>query len=399
MSLESAMTCWPGVAGLLAFFLGCYTLAAEDPPPAAAPAAAPAAKPAAKPALPPETLVMPTRDIFPQEVLNGEFVNNVSKPFDDPTLAFQITARKTWKWETLRVRVKASDVDFLPIAIVHGPDAGGVAVTLQAGYRIVEREVAVEDYLEAYAQGLGYQILKEQWGTYSDRQVYEILARTDFNGVDCLVRMALSRDHNRFFLVCGFSAASEYLNFAKDIGVALVSFHLLQPTGKKYSEEVCEQRLDAPNLSFVYPKSWTAKVAKNAPKGISVCDVSHGNETAGLVGWIRVKAHSRAVYPSGAAPAYLASFREDLADAGFLPDVPIFDAPIAPSGKFLAGGRFLIMPATKDGKVSEVRLVILPTQDAWLVLSLLSPPRDRGPVEWMINKRAFEIVRDTLSPE
>ncbi len=385
------MTCWHCGVGLLAVFLLGFALEAQDPP------ATPA--PVAKPALPAETLVMPTQDIYPQEVLNGEFVSCVSKPFDDPALSFQITSRKTWKWETLSVRVKESDVDFLPIAIVHGPDAGGVAVTLQAGYRIVEREVAVEDYLQAYAEGLGYQILKEQWGTYSDRRVYEILARTDLGGVDCLVRMALSRDHNRFFLVCGFSTASEYLNFAKEIGVALVSFHLLQPSGKQYSEEMIEQRFDAPKLSFLCPKSWLLKPAKNAPEGIAVCDLSHGSEEVGIVGWIRVKIHSRTVYPDFCAPEYLSSFREELADLKYLADVPIFNAPIEPVGKFLQGGRYIIMPATRDGKVSEIRLVILPTKDSWLVLSLLSPPRDRGPVEWMINKRAFEIVRDTLAPE
>lgn len=395
------MTIWECATGggpwwvlLLAVTLAALPVSAEEP---AVPPAQPAQ--AARPPLPPELLVLPTTELHPQAVLDNEFVNFVSKPFDDPLLEFQVTARKAWKWEKIEVRVKESEVDFLPIAMIHGPEAAGIDVTIQAGTRIVEREVAMEDYLQSYAEGLGYRILREQWGTYSDRQVYELLARTDFNGVDCLVRMALSRDHKRYFLVCGFCAASEYANFAKDLGVAVVSFKQLKPTGNPYSEEMVRQALSPTKVAFLFPRSWTAKPAASPPDGMAVCDLTHGSEEKGVAGWIRVKSVSRTTYPKAGAADHLAGLREELGDLGFTTDTAVFDGPVEPAKSFEAGGRFVIFPATRDGRLNEVRAVFLPTRDAWLVLTLLTPAHELGPIEWMINKRAFEIVRDTLATE
>ncbi len=352
------------------------------------------------PELPADLLVLPTAEIYPQEVLTEEFQDCQTKPFGDESLAFQITVRKSWKWETLTLRSNDSKTRFVPVCYVSGPDAGGIPVAIDASYRTIEREVDMEDYLELCAEDLGYEILKDQWGTFSGRVVYEMLCRAQIRGTDSLVRLALSHDGSRFFLVAGTCPVAGYAQYAKDIGVAVVSFRLLNPTGKAYAEEMALHKMTgAENASFLYPKTWKLEASTRLSKGIAAFDIRHGTEEASVVGWIRVKVVARSAYPEAGAPEYVFSFFEELNKGGMVFDNPVFDAKVAGGGKFLEGGRYLILPVFAADTVSEARLVVLPTAKAWYVLSLISPTRERGILEWMVNKRAFEIIQDTLIPE
>jgi len=349
--------------------------------------------------LPPEALVMPNADLYPQPVLSSEFVDGQSKPFNDESLSYQITIRKDWKWEAVSVRGKGEEADFTAIGLVLGPVADGVPVLLQVGYRIVPREVSPEDYMEVYTEQTGFKIVKDQWGKYSGQSAYDVLARGSISGIDTVARFSLSHDGNRFFLVSGYCPLSAYPKFAKDIGVAIVSFHLLKPTGKPTVEDMVTHDVPDPAVSFTYPKSWTLTPGTNAPKGIAAFDLYNGDEKTGTIGWIRVKIAARSLYPDATANQYVNSFLEEVAASGFAFDNAVFNAPIDPGTKFLPGGRYIIFPVFKDNVVSEARLVVLPSKNAWHVLSLLSPARDRGMVEWMINKRAFEILHNSLEPK
>lgn len=349
--------------------------------------------------LPAEAKVMPNADLYPKAVLASEFIDAQSKPFDDEALSYQITIRKDWKWEALSIREKGEKSDFTPIGLIRGPMADTVPVILQVGYRIVPREVSPEDFLEAYTEETGFKIVKDQWGKYSGQNAYDVLARGNISGIDTVARFSLSHDGNRFFLVSGYCPLSAYPKFAKDIGVGIVSFHLLKPTGKPSVEDMVTHDVPDPAVSFTYPKSWTLLPGKSPPKGIAAFDLYNGDEKTGTIGWIRVKIAARSLYPDATTDQYVNSFLEEVAASGFRFDNAVFNAPIDPGPKFLPGGKYIVFPVFKDNAVSEARLVVLPSKNAWYVLSLLSPARDRGMVEWMVNKRAFEILHNSLEPK
>lgn len=349
--------------------------------------------------LPEEAQVMPNADLYPQNVLSAEFVDAQSKPFDDESLAFQITMRKDWTWEALSVREPAGEKDFTPIASIVGPMADAAPVLLQVSYRIVSREVSPEDFMEAFADETGFKVFKDQWGKYSGLSTYDVLARGSIAGIDAIARFSLSHDGNRFFLVCGYCPVSAYPRFAKDIGVAIVSFRLLKPSGKLSVEDMVTHEMTDPAAAFTYPKSWTLVPGTSAPKGISALDLYNGDDTTGTIGWIRVKAASKSAYPEATAEQYVNSFLEEVAASGFKFDNAVFNAPIDPAPKFVAGGRYIVFPVFKENEVSEARIAVMPSQDTWFVLSLLSPARDRGLQEWMVNKRAFEILHNSLEPK
>ncbi len=353
------------------------------------------------PDLPPETLVMPSKDIYPQEVLSSEFVDHRTVPFDDRALEFTFTCRKTWTWHGLSVPSKEDELDFVPLAFVSGPETAEAPSIIQVGYRLCEREVDLQDYLEAYCELLGYKILKAQWCNYSGRTVYDVLVRTKARGIDSLARLALSRDGQRLFLVSGICASAGYPQLAKEIGVAVVSFELVNPSGKAYCEEMKEHKMTEPvKASFTYPGSWTLKAAAKCPAGIGVVDIRHGDAEVGAIGWIRLKVVDRATYPKVGADENVLALADEMTEQGFVFGKPLFSgAPAVQDGKFLEGGRVLIYPVSKGDIKSEVRLVVVPTKKAWFVLSLLTPQRPSGMMPWMVNKRAYEIVYETLKPE
>jgi hypothetical protein len=84
-----------------------------------------------------------------------------------PPLEFVVSAHKEWGWFDLKVREKTDEEDFVPLALLRAPDPCSGVVTVKVGYRIIERDVDLQDYLEAYAELLGYKkndVSGEQYG-------------------------------------------------------------------------------------------------------------------------------------------------------------------------------------------------------------------------------------------
>ena len=151
-------------------------------------------------------------------------------------------------------------------------------------------------------------------------------------------------------------------------------------------------------VRFKYPQSWTLAEAKAAPAGVAAFDLRQGSAATGLVGLIRVKVLSREHFAGATADDLVKSWGAEMTEAGVELGKPAYDADLEPEAGF-AGGCYLLIPARVGGQADEARLLVLSTRDAWVVVSMLGPVRERGAMEWMVVKRAFEVVHDTLRVE
>jgi hypothetical protein len=331
-------------------------------------------------------LLFPTRVSITAESLGDRFARLESDAGEAHRFRFAITLPRRWQR-----RAFGTDTSHgAGMLACFGPN-DDVPSAVCVNVIESDREVNPADWLEITYAAVGAQILQRRDAFGPQGKVSDMLVRCVEDNVPTIRRGILVKDGSRMFHVEARAAESAYAEFAEDLFVCLISFELLNPTGELTSEPMIEEHHDgAVPFTFRCPCSW---------KTLQVADNGHGRileltsqQDGRVVGRMIVEVRARS---SGCDLQTLAAGHADrLRAAGIhFNGAPL--VPIKPPERFQTAAVFA--PAAEcAGHTFDSPVLLFEHARGLVLLALLGPTRDESPEWWAINKRAFEIVRDSL---
>ena len=265
-----------------------------------------------------------------------------------------------------------------------------------AGVRVdaieLDRDVNPADWLEIGYEASGAEILKRRVVFGPRGKVADLLVRCDGDNGPTLRRGMIVKDGPRMFRVEARAAEDAYAELAEDLLTCLASFKLLHPEGTPTAEPVVEENLAGPvPFRFQRLDSWqTVETGDNDQGTILHLASRHEEQDVG-----RITIEVRKKSPEEGLQNLARDHAERLKAAGIhLTGAPV--VPTEPPERFQAAAVFT--PSAKyDGHAFDSPVLLFESDEALAMVALFGPTRQESPEWWAINKRAFEIVRDSLN--
>ncbi|MCB9872667.1 MAG: hypothetical protein H6821_00685 [Planctomycetaceae bacterium] len=182
---------------------------------------------------------------------------------------------------------------------------------------------------------------------------------------------------------------------AEDCAKAVLSFKLPKADNTSSAEPLSdwEFRTPAPGGGFYYPASWS--IAVDSTHGNSASCILENIAESECVGRINVIVRSTS---TNATPSQcVQEFAAELMDTGIiLSGAPL--VPTEPPPGFAAASVYLPR-AQEHGQERAAGAILLEHPTVIALIGIWGRGKKDSPLWWAINKRAFEIVRDSLRVE
>lgn len=285
------------------------------------------------------------------------------------------------------------------IALSHFERTGCPELQFTISYCELSREVGAAEWTQIEIERSGGRLIQQRDVYGPGGWVSDILSQTVIDDRRFVSRHMMVKDGSRLFWVEGIAPIRDYLDVAKDIFVSLQSFRLLQSERLNTAEPLEQFSLDVPfKTYFEHPSSWEVQQEGAIQNG---CSLSLKTSDEELV-------HSIENWPAGeigvticrrgsdrTAAQIARGYAQGLQNRGIrIGGAPVL--PIQPPLQFESAGLFL-PSATYENTALDAPLIIFINSEVEISLSMVGPSRETSPEWWAINKRAFEIVRDSLS--
>lgn len=262
----------------------------------------------------------------------------------------------------------------------------GVLLTL------LPRDIHVGDLIQIEAEMSGAKVVgRKDCGGARGRESH-LLVEFERSGEKWLRRTRGLKDGPRVFRLDAAVTQECSAETAKACAASLASFQLLAPENRASAEELERWSGSEPcRDTFLYPQSWSI-VDRGADQAEAALDLL--NQPGRLpAGRLTVEVHARRAdtLPSRLVRKHVERLRGE--------GVRLAGAPVVavepPTGSRAA--HWFAPPASRAGHELCVGILVLEQGDLFALVGVLSPARAVSPWAWAINKRAFEIVRDSLS--
>jgi hypothetical protein len=272
------------------------------------------------------------------------------------------------------------------LARLAGEDRDDLCV--EVSVRAIDRELHPADLLDAELEENGAQVLERRIMPSPNGYELDVLYM-DASGT--ISRTRTLRDGNRLFEVTGSAPKEHFPNVAADAFLALAGFRLLDPVGGTHVEQRLKWKEKQPQpIEFEYPESWEVMPVVQDDDLLALEITSEYQQS--LTGRIQIEVHQ--AVPGVDALSILKSFSDSLKDLGaHLSGAPVVPAPPLPG---FQQTRLYTPRVTFHDHQFDSPVLLLESPAAVIVLALLGTAKDHSPHWWAINKRAFEIVRDSL---
>lgn len=327
---------------------------------------------------------------FPTELPPGSgkaaerFRLAMSSLFDKTRIKFEIAVPVAWR---ILDQLADPSLAFRTIEYVDPLQSATIKVQLTNQYR----DVNPADWLSIAWDSAGGEVLHRRESSTPGGAVCDLLVRhVDKKGTS-IWRSMIHKDGSRLFRVEARADEDLYANHAEDLFVSLSSFRLLHPENKPTAESLHDASFSLPvPLTFQRLESWTVEPAIVDPDRcvLHLTSQHEGVEVGRITVEIRRPVENRSLNQLAIA------FSEQLKSSGFrLGGAPIL--PITPPKRFQAAAVY--QPTAQfEGDKLDSPVLLYQHEEAQILLALLGPSRETSPEWWAINKRAFEIVRDSL---
>jgi hypothetical protein len=279
---------------------------------------------------------------------------------------------------------------FTPLLLFAAPAPGSLEVFVSL--TLLPQEMGAGDLALIAAERSGLRVLsrRDPDGTGADQS--ELIARESRGGGPWLRWARVIKDGPRVFRIDAATPEEGFEDVAQTCGLTVRSFELLNPEGRPGAEDLVEvMRGSLVPFSFRYPASWRlTEFAAGEDLAGFVLDFVHREKVRGTV-TVELQHAGDGVPPSQHARAFRARLTAD----GFrLNGAPIVAEP-PPHG--FSGAYIYAPPATWEGRETSVGLFIGETGHATALMSFACPARWENPWAWALTRRAFEIVRSSIS--
>lgn len=319
-------------------------------------------------------------------------VNDI--PFGNRSLAFSVMLPKTWGVDSsLKVaNGELTPAALKPLAIFRGMSGDEAYAYLQIQAMLLTREISAASWLQAWALSEGYTVreTRELSPLFVDALLEFFIDETPFT-----MRAAVKLDGNRLFLVKAFVPSVAYAAMEQTFGLMVASFELAQPGPTPHIESRAHLHL-AGRLRLQHPMSWRPRVLTDLPDGRAAVDLYQIDDADALQGLLRIKLAEKRVVPSSST--MLASAQAELAEADVTLEEEIHNGPIESPVELYKSGQLVIYLASINGSPTpqEVWIYLFETSTHFVAMTLLTPSREAQYYPWAINKRAFELVLDSI---
>ena len=331
--------------------------------------------------------------------LRKEYSNLSTTPFGREDLALSLLVPSDWKDTKVTVKTEQLEKDsenWIPLTTQLSPEGGEGEAAIQVGYIRLDLEMGLRDYMDQHVEANRYSVLLRRQGVYNNRQVEEVLVRS--NGQ--IARITFSRHGDRIFAVVCSSPSSEYERHAMSFAAAAVSFGLKKedPSRSFAGTMASYSSTESPRLEFRYPDFWEMEPVKGQPAGqsgieirMAVPDEKGGEATLGYI-YVQGYDKSAAKTPT----AILGEVRKALEAKPVAFDEKILSADLVP-GQGAGLFRLERYKASVEGAPAEAATLIIPRGSDLLAMSLVVPPKKSNLLAWMHCWRVFEIAASDLA--
>ncbi|KHD11471.1 hypothetical protein PN36_29130 [Candidatus Thiomargarita nelsonii] len=336
---------------------------------------------------------LPIGKTIPPDVLESSFFKVQDKPYGNPELAYSLLVPKDWNVDSsLKAKTNQLGRERLkPLAIFAAPDGSHSFIQLHAIG--LPREISAAHWLRHYAATTDRTIveLEELSVLFADSLMTFKIEDHTFVG-----RAAVRIDGDRLFMVFGFAIEAAYQALAETFGLAISSFKLLSPSSRTSIEPHRRHNL-ADIVQFDCPASWKHKVPENPPIGKQAIDFYHFDDNNAFQGLIRVKAVSKTVVNQ--SEEVIKNTVEEYADSNLILRDKLHSSPVGSYSARFSNGFLIIYGCTIEGNEEnqqELWICAFEDEKHYIVTSLLTPSRRQIFYTWAFNKRAYEIVLESI---
>ncbi|MGD8716466.1 MAG: discoidin domain-containing protein [Desulfobacterales bacterium] len=340
-----------------------------------------------------------------QQQINQSYFNFTYRPFDRKDLTFDILIpADNWRDMPPTVSPKALEQDttqLIPLAQQLAPENEKGNAKIQVTYTRMGLEISLYDFVSVFIEQNRLNVLLRREAIYNDRDVDEILVKSEQDTETHIIRIAFSRHGGRVFMVTCSALESEYGRFAQHFALAVVSFTVHQKAPQPYAESMAVfTGAGKPRLKFSYPESWECEAVEGSTPdrtGVNVNLVSRDekNQLVTVYGCIHARAYAKA---AGKTPEeILAGLKSDFEKDMFISYNQInLKADLMP-GQTAPLGKLERWDVSVKETPGEVAFMVLPYGSNFLGMGLLSIKAEDSALSWLHAWRVFEIIANDLS--
>jgi len=319
-------------------------------------------------------------------------------PFGDTSLSFEMTMPDGWVEDRDLAPIDAPDEYLVTIARFRQSAKSELPV-IEVNFTIIGEEVGLADWFDLYVQMGELRLLRPKRAAAAETvaPLLRYRARQPVGERECIGEYGLIRDGNRIFLVIGTAAEDDFRKIAGVFDRSIQSFRLLNPASSKYAEPVSSVNGRDGQRLFSYPSRWELVTLDGLSPGKRGADLRFVEE-GDVLGYIRAKQLQRSAYPDITPEGAFREARLEVEDSGFQPSRDGWQLVPAPFSTSFGVSELKFARGTFAGVKDEVWIQVVTGDEALHVFTLLTPSRSENVRQWMINRRAFEIVIGSLIP-
>ncbi len=311
-------------------------------------------------------------------------------PFGDQSLSFRMYVPPGWHEDRDLPPIDSPDAFLVTIARFHR-DAAGELPLIEVDFTLLGEEVSLGDWFDLYVQLGEIQVLRKRAVQSHLSDAIRCRARQTHLEEECLAEYFLGRDGKRIFMLIGLCAEDEYRRLATEFERAINSFRLLSPSRKRFVEEIAHFQSARGERLFSYPRRWKLTPLENLPPGKSGADLRFLEEEH-VLGYMRYKRFERALYPTLRPDDVIREARMEVESSGFQPDGAGWRESAEPIYRREPETLQVEARGTFAGVQDEVIIELVTTDEAIHAFTLLTPSREENVRQWMLNRRAFQIL-------
>lgn len=338
---------------------------------------------------------MKTQEIFPIEIkteqaaIDRDFVAVSFLGTKDPNYHFEMLVPKRCQIVAPNGTSNIGRWYSIPIALCNSEPGPGLQIKVDVLQLF--REASPADLVETQIEQMQAEILARRSAYGAGGEIIDALMKIVYSAGFLIRRTMTVKDGSRVFLITAEVTESAYSAVAEEILISLQSFRLLNPDGAATAETLIKHCQPMPiGFHFDHPKSWQITEAFSDQDH---CVLNLNTEFEGnCAGRIIIEVHRPDTTRS--AINTIERYANELQQMGIRHNgAPVI--PIQPTPNFTRAWAYAPTTTFQEQPIDAPALV-LEHPLALALIGLIGPSRQTSPEWWAINKRTFEIVRDSL---
>lgn len=260
------------------------------------------------------------------------------------------------------------------------------SATIDVSAALLTREVHPANWLNVLLSRRGHHVLSRRIFETPVGLLPDTLTQSEYRGAARMHRTTALKDADRVFVIQASALEPEYTQLASEFLVALASFRLRRPERRPFAEPMLPFEWRLGPFRFARPASWQPRISPP----------QRGHQHILL-------AQTQAGQPAGQIGVHFA--HRDAGSRAWLVERAL--SPFAERGIVLETGPIRrVRPGirvwetdveqTAGETTAAIRCVLLENLSHRACICLLGPARCVHEATWSVNRRAFELVRDSF---